>query len=127
MYKIIAGFFALSIALGGCATTPQAPLAPAPTCSTEADCTAKWAAARTFVLSHAGYKIETYSADFLQTFNPGEGDTQLAATVNKAPLPGGGYAIQATFFCGNVFGCTPSARDTLDQFNKAVAAAGVQQ
>lgn len=84
----------------------------------------KWAAARTFVLEHAGYKIQTYSPDFLQTFSPGEYDADLAAEVNKEPIPGGGYRIVAKFWCNNLFGCNPNQWTTLDAFNRYVASVG---
>jgi hypothetical protein len=82
----------------------------------------KWSAARTFLLAHAGYKLQTYSPDFMETFNPIGYDTSLAVQVNKAPLLGGSYEIQAKFFCANIFACYPDPRATLDQFNRTVAA-----
>ncbi|HEY1724000.1 MAG TPA: hypothetical protein VGF89_01150 [Steroidobacteraceae bacterium] len=114
----------IAASLISCATTPSAPIAPAPICSSDADCTVKWAAARTYVLQNTAYKIQTYSPDFMQTFNPGPGDAALAATVNKAPQPNGTYAIVATFFCNNMFGCVPSASLVLDGFNRYVAGVG---
>jgi hypothetical protein len=114
----------VAASLISCATTPSAPIAPAPICSSDADCTVKWAAARTYVLQNAAYKIQTYSPDFLQTFNPAPYDAQLAATVNKAPQPNGTFAIVATFYCANVFGCVPNAARVLDGFNRYVAGMG---
>jgi hypothetical protein len=102
----------------------EIPVADAPTCKSEAQCAAEWAAARTFVLGHSAYRLQTYSADFMQTYNPSEGDPQLAAEVNKEPIPGGGYTIAARFFCANLFGCVPNARGVLDAFNRTVSAAG---
>jgi hypothetical protein len=110
--------------LAACATVPQQPATPAPVCSGKAECTAEWAEARTFVLSHAAYKIQTYSRDFLQTFNPSEDSPQLAASVNKQPMPGGRYKIVGSFWCDNIFGCIPDPTTTLNAFNQAVAAAG---
>jgi hypothetical protein len=107
--------------LCGCATVPQTPIAATPSCTTDADCTAKWAAARTFVLEHAQMKIETYSADFLQTYNPPEYGIQLAASVNKEPITGGGYMIHAKFWCNNLFSCSENPRAALDGFNRYVA------
>ncbi len=53
--------------LAGCASQPTASQAPiSPTCAV-ADCEVKWAAARTFVINHAGMKLQTYSADYMQT------------------------------------------------------------
>lgn len=83
----------------------------------------KWAAARTYVLNTAGYRMQTYSADFMQTYPAVGGKTEIAAEVNRQPAPGGGYAIVAKFWCDNPFGCFPNQWDALDGFNKAVAAA----
>jgi hypothetical protein len=112
------------LGVAACASVPQAAISPAPTCSTDSDCTAKWAVARTFVIAHAGYKIQTYFPDLIQTSNPSNDDSKLAAQVNKNPSPWGGYRIEAQFYCANTFGCSQSARDTLDQFNREVSAAG---
>lgn len=114
-----------ALTLAGCAAPgPVKPIAPAPVCSTQAQCTAEWAEARTFVLNHAGYKIQTYSRDFLQTYNATGDSPSLAASVNKQPMAGGAYKIVASFWCDNFIGCIPNQRTTLDQFNRAVAAAG---
>jgi hypothetical protein len=125
---------AASLALTGCPVSwyearashpPTPPVTPAPTCSTDADCTVKWAAARTFVLAHASYKMQTYSTDFFQTFNPAPDDPRgLGAQVNKEPLPGGGNAITAKFYCGSQWDCSANASKVLDEFNRTVAAAG---
>jgi len=112
-----------ALALAGCQTVPEAPIASTPICRSDADCATKWAAARTYVLAHAQMKIETYSTDFLQTYNPPEYGTQLAARVNKAPMPGGEFRIEAEFWCNNLFGCSESPRQVLDGFNRAVASA----
>lgn len=123
IFKATSIFAALS--LSACATPgPVKAIAPAPVCATPAQCSAEWAEARTFVLQNAGYKIQTYSSDFMQTYNATDESTSLAATVNKQPVPGGAYKIVASFSCDNMFGCFPNAGTTLDQFNRAVAAAG---
>lgn len=80
-----------------------------------------WGVARTFVLAHAGMKIQTYGADFLETFN--SPDMSVAARVNMVPLPGGARRIEAAFWCGNMFGCYEGPRALLDQFNRTVSAA----
>lgn len=111
-------------ALPACETTPKAPIAAAPTCQGDTDCTAKWAAARTFVVNHARFKFQTYSPDYMDTYNPPDSSPGLAAQVNKEPLPDGGFRITAKFWCANMFGCNPDQWATLDQFNREVAAVG---
>ena len=114
-----------ALSLSACAAPgPVKPITPAPVCSIQAQCTAEWAEARTFVLNNAGFKIQTYSRDFFQTYNATGDSASLAASVNKQPLAGGAYKIVASFWCDNIFGCIPNQRTTLDQFNRAVAAAG---
>ena len=116
--------------LGGCVATPtyQGPIAATPVCASRAQCAAEWNEARTFVLANVGFKIETYSRDFMQTYNPVGDSMDLGAQVNKQPLPGGRYKIVASFYCNKdplgLFACTPPARATLNAFNKAVTAAG---
>jgi len=83
----------------------------------------KWAAARTFVINHAGFKLQTYSADYMVTYSPSGGSTALGAEVNKQPVQGG-YALVARFWCDNMFGCVPNANDTLKAFTIAVNAVG---
>jgi len=118
--------FIFVLALTGCASTPPRPIeiGPTPTCSTETDCAAKWSAARTYVLQHAGMKIQTYSTDFLETYN--STDWSVAAQVNKQPLPGGGYAIVARFGCGSGWNCIENPRAVLAGFNETVASVGLR-
>lgn len=116
-----------ALSLSACAAPgPTKPIAPAPMCATKAQCTAEWAEARTFVLDNAGFKIQTYSRDFMQTYNATNDSPSLAATVNKQPMAGGEYKIVASFSCDNFLGCIPNQYTTLDKFNRAVAAAGAQ-
>ena len=116
---------AASILAAGCVTVPEemkapvGPIAAVPTCTAEADCARKWSLARTFVLAHAEMKIQTYSAEYLETFN--STDMSVAAQVNKEPIPAGGFRITAKFWCGNPFGCNSHPQRLLDQFNRAVA------
>ncbi len=112
--------------LSGCATTgaPTVPVAAAPVCTSAAQCSAEWAAARTFVVQNAGYRIQTYSRDFMQTYNASGESPDLAAEVNMQPAGNGAYKIAASFWCDNLIGCIPNQWKTLDAFNRAVAAAG---
>lgn len=122
----ISGSIALVCAglLSGCVTAPKVAMAPTPICHGKQQCSVEWAEARTFVIDHAGMKIQTYSSDFLQTYNPINDTTDLAALVNKQPLPDGSYKIVARFWCDNIFGCLPDQTATLSEFNRKVAAAG---
>ncbi len=117
---------ASAVVVSGCATAPTTPIAPAPVCSGPAQCRAEWDAARTFVINHAGYKIQTYSRDFMQTYNATNDSPSLAVIVNKQPDGAGRYKIVASFACDNFIGCVPNQWTTLDKFNRVVSAAGAQ-
>jgi hypothetical protein len=120
--KVLIPLFALL--LGGCVVTPSAPISvgATPMCSSDAECAVKWAAARTYVLAHAGMKIQNYAPDYLETY--GSTDNFLAAQVNKVPLPYGGYAIAAKFWCGNGRLCMQDPQAVLAGFNSTVNAIG---
>ena len=108
--------------LSGCASTPPEPILPAPTCANASECDLKWAAARAFVLSHAGFKFQTYTNDYMETFNPVGGAVELGAQVNREPQPDGTTRITAKFWCDNPFGCSPPARQTLNDFIRTLNA-----
>jgi len=120
---------AIAVLIAGCATVreiePQTPSTPTPTptCRAAADCEAKWSAARSYLLTHASYKIQNDSVDRLETYNPSEVSVGLRAQVSKALQPDGSYAIVAKFWCNNLLQCSPSAGKTLEDFNRTVAAA----
>lgn len=117
-------FVAACAFTSGCASVPQTPIAATPVCAGAAQCQAEWDAARTFVINNAGYKIQTYSQDFFQTYNATNDSPDLAAIVNKQPDGPDRYKIVASFSCDNLFGCIPNQWKTLDAFNRTVAAAG---
>lgn len=96
-----------------------------PICIDAADCEEKWNAARTFLLKKVGFKLQIYSADYMETYNPTRGSSvELAARVNKEPIGGGRYRIVGSFYCENMFGCTESAGDVMLNFNRYVAGFG---
>lgn len=124
--RALIGVSALLIA--GCAAIPKEfvggqPSTPTPTCKGAADCDAKWSAARNYLLAHTSYKIQNDSVDRLETYNPGEVTVGLRAKVSKSLQPDGTYAIVATFWCNNLFQCSPNADKTLEDFNRTVGAA----
>ncbi len=95
-----------------------------PVCKGQADCDAKWAAARTFVLNNADMKFQTYSSDFMDTYNPPDSSPQVAAQVNKEPQPDGSYKIAANFSCNNFISCNHDPLQLLLNFNALVSMAG---
>lgn len=108
--KAKAAAIALSVAVSSCAMTAenQALMARAratvPTCTGESDCELKWAAARRWVQNNAGFRIQNYSNDFIQTYKSGDyANTDLGVEVSKEPLGGGAYQIVARMWVNNAF------------------------
>lgn len=124
--KYMAALLAIT-ALSGCATTADQAarkdevIRTAPTCSGEADCSAKWETAQLWVAKHAAYKIQTVTNVLIQTYNPDATSTYLAAVAVKEPLGGGAYVIHVNLWCNNLFGCTPDRYEAMMAFNIAVA------
>lgn len=104
------GFAILVLALSGCAMTAENQAlmsrarATVPTCTGQAECELKWAAARRWVQNHAGFRIQNYSSDFIQTHKSGDyANTYLGVEVSKEPLGGGAYQIVARMWINNAF------------------------
>lgn len=127
----IALLIAATALLAGCANNQSAPLKAeflrtVPQCHDAHDCELKWSAARNWVLRNAGFKIQTYNDDFLETYNPTPNSPSLAARVLKEPIPSGGYEIRVELWCNNIFGCVPDSWASAVDFNHKVGAAGTQ-
>lgn len=120
----------VALALTGCANNQQTEawkseaLRTTPTCQTEDSCQVKWSAARRWVLSNAGTKIQNYGSDYFDTYNPIANSPRLAAQVSKEAVGGGKFVITAKLWCDNMFGCQPNAWQALLDFNRSVNAAG---
>lgn len=98
--------------MGGCALTPpSAPVsretldriaANRPHCAESRQCEAMWAAARNWVVSSCGMKIQTISDGFIETYNSdGWG---MYCRVWTDPTPDGGYDFHALFKCASLMG-----------------------
>lgn len=131
MIKIAIAATLIASSLAGCAVAPTADQQArqvalnnaAPTCINKDDCSAKWDAAQLWVVHHAAYKIQTASNVLIETFNPGDGDTGLAASVTKEPTGAGKYKLLISLWCGNMFGCDSDPYSSALDFDKVVAAA----
>lgn len=131
MRKAIFTLLSLSL-LAGCASmTPQQQAAfqqqmaaTQPRCSTQRQCEAAWSAARNWVTSNCGMKIQTMTDSYIETYN--SIDTSLACRVTKDPEPSGGYSLSIAVSCGNMFGCVPDAHDAALSFNREVSATAQQ-
>ncbi|QOU06805.1 hypothetical protein IM720_08800 [Pseudomonas fluorescens] len=125
-------FFAIAgILLSGCAAVPDAKteqlkqeyMSTIPVCISDKDCELKWSAARRWVLSNAGYKIQSITSDYIETFNPPEASSLLGARIIKEPKGDGSYRITAELWCSNWIGCHPPVWEAAVDFNRTVNAA----
>lgn len=91
-----------------------------PICIEGKECEVKWAAARRWVLSNSSMKIQHYSPDFIETFNPEGYSAGIAARVTKEPANNSDYRIVVEVWCNNLFGCVPPVRQAAQAFNDYV-------
>jgi hypothetical protein len=91
-----------------------------PMCYSPETCEAAWAAARTWIQQNAGFKLQTYSSDFMETYNPTNSSPELAASVSKEPIGGGKYQLTIKLWCDNMFGCQPNEKVAHATFNQFV-------
>jgi hypothetical protein len=118
------------LALTGCATmTPQQQAefqqqmaATQPRCATKRQCEAAWSAARNWVNTNCGMKIQTMTDSYIETYNSIDSDPSLACRVTKDPDSSGGYSLSITVSCANMFGCVPDAHQAALSFNREVSA-----
>ncbi len=115
--------FVLIILISGCGTVQnqaktQEFLRTIPVCYSDRECEMKWSAARTWVLKNSGWKIQTITPDFIETYNSIGGSPALAVRVVKEPIQTGGYKIIVKTWCDNMFGCVPDSQDSELHFNR---------
>ena len=91
-----------------------------PVCTSPKECEVKWAAARSWIIQNAGWKLQHVQPDFMETYNSINSSTRLAVRVVKEPLQNGGYKITATVWCDNWISCYPDKLDALLSFNNTV-------
>jgi hypothetical protein len=98
--------------------------ATVPRCLDADECEMMWAAARRWVQQHSGFRIDTYSDDYIQTHKSGDyANTLLGVEVWKDPIGGGMYEIRTRMWRNNAFSQGDIPQKMLD-FNRYVAAAG---
>ncbi len=123
IYFVILSLFAISCA--PVQTIPQAQLDETlPLCYSDIDCEAKWAAARRWVQENAGYKIQIYSDDLIETYN--STNSALSASVTKNLIANNIYSIHLKVWCGeDLFGCRPTLESAILHFNDYITNSGV--
>ena len=91
-----------------------------PLCSSEKECTVKWEAAQLWVTKNAAYKVQVITSVLIETYNPTEHSTSIAARVTREPLGNGRYKFVVQVYCDNMFGCRPDVLDAQLDFNRYV-------
>ena len=92
-----------------------------PICEGAKDCEFKWSMARRWILDNAGFKLQNYNADYMETFNVQDlASTKLWARVTKEPIDGERYRILIEVGCNNMFGCGISLMEAKNNFNNVV-------
>ncbi|MED6332155.1 MAG: hypothetical protein VX605_01285, partial [Pseudomonadota bacterium] len=116
------------MALASCAASPerQAMLdefeRTIPTCTTESDCSQKWAAARIWVLENSNFAIRSESNERIMATSNITTSSGQGVTVNRMST-GTGYQILVSVECFNSFGC-PGMLDAQIDFNRTLNAVG---
>lgn len=94
---------AAALLFSGCAVAPtQQEIAAEqfyresiPSCASDKECEAKMAAARNWMLSNCGFRLQTVAPDYLETFKSGDyADTSLYCRVTKTPTSQVAYRIE---------------------------------
>lgn len=118
--------------LGGCVSqqardTQEAEItrlrANIPKCTEQRECEGMWAAARNWVASSCGMKIQTLGDSYIETYT----STSISETgcrVTKDPEPAGGYSFHVFVACGGLTGCMNSPLPMIASFQTSVRTAG---
>jgi type IV pilus biogenesis protein CpaD/CtpE len=89
-----------------------------PTCVAEKECELKWSAARRWLLDNSTMKLQHYTADLMETFNPVQ--EGIGGRVIKEPVDAESYRIVVDVWCGG-FSCFGSMTKLKQSFNDYVA------
>lgn len=124
-------YASMAIAIAGCASmSPEERAAKGaelnrtvPTCSSTKECEVKWSAARQWILTNSGWKIQTMTNEYMETFNSVGSSTELAVQVQKLAQADGSYKIAVKVWCDNIYGCRIPPLDAAIHFNQFVTSA----
>ncbi|MBL5904459.1 PDZ domain-containing protein [Serratia fonticola] len=89
-----------------------------PICQSDKQCEAAWSGARQWINENCGMKIQTYSNDYIETYNSIGSSAATSCQVNKTLLPNGITAISIKIQCANIIGCVPDQYESVMKFNK---------
>ncbi len=92
-----------------------------PICTSDAECAAKWSAARDWVVANADFTLRTDSDTRIDTLNADSTRSGTAIQVDRVEGQNGEYQIIVDVECFAAFGC-PSELDMRLDFNQTINA-----
>ena len=92
-----------------------------PKCTAQRECEAMWVAARNWVTSSCGMKIQTITDGYIETYGPLDGNA--ACRVTRDPEPAGGYSFHVMVNYGAPF-MQRQVVQMLQAFQSSVRTAG---
>lgn len=93
-----------------------------PSCTSEAECEAKWSAARSWVIANADFSLRTDNDTRIDTLNADSTRSGTAVQVDRVEGRNGEFQIVVDVECFAAYGC-PSELDMRLDFNRTVNAA----
>jgi hypothetical protein len=90
-----------------------------PICNEET-CKSKWNAAQAWVSEYCSEKIQIATDTIIQTYEPPQNSSGIAAKVIKEPVANGNFLIKISLYCDNTIVCEPDTLDASIDFNKYV-------
>lgn len=115
----------LAFGLSSCAVSPETQAKmdefarTIPSCSSDAECSRKWAAARAWLVQNSDYPIQGDSDTRIYASNSLNAISGVGVIVDRVASSGGGYQIVADMECFSAYNC-PDLWDRMVDFNRAV-------
>jgi hypothetical protein len=94
-----------------------------PECQGTADCTAKWEAARNWVITTPSYGIRVANENRIETYDADNTRAGTAIQVTRESLGGDRYRLVVDIDCFAASGCPPYWETKID-FNRTVGSVG---
>ena len=92
-----------------------------PVCASDAECEAKWSAARSWVIANADFTLRTDSDTRIDTLNADSTRSGTAVQVDRVEGQDGEFQIVVDVECFAAYGC-PSELDMRLDFNRTINA-----
>ncbi len=92
-----------------------------PVCASDAECEAKWSAARSWVIANADFTLRTDSDTRIDTLNADSTRSGTAVQVDRVEGQNGEFQIVVDVECFAAYGC-PSELDMRLDFNRTINA-----